>query len=85
MYVWRPELAFQAVVFLRFGHNHPAHPQSKPSTQDDRLLDAAMRALGSKHLSVRKLLTGVQCFHYAILTFNELIFNSTVNVDAVWR
>ncbi|KAJ7106000.1 hypothetical protein C8R44DRAFT_745647 [Mycena epipterygia] len=57
MYVWRPELAFQAVVFLRFGHNHPAHPQAKPSTQDDRLLDAAMRALGSKHLSVRKLLT----------------------------
>ncbi|KAJ7915765.1 hypothetical protein B0H13DRAFT_1871770 [Mycena leptocephala] len=57
MYVWRPELAFQAIVFLRFGHNHPAHPQSKPSTQDDRLLDAAMRALGSKHLSVRKLLT----------------------------
>ncbi|KAJ7055170.1 hypothetical protein C8F01DRAFT_1088528 [Mycena amicta] len=57
MYVWRPELAFQAIVFLRVGHNHPAHPQAKPSTQDDRLLDAAMRALGSKHLSVRKLLT----------------------------
>ncbi|KAJ7660302.1 hypothetical protein DFH06DRAFT_1044030 [Mycena polygramma] len=57
MYVWQPEFAFQAIVFLRFGHNHPAHPQAKPSTQDDRLLDAAMRALGSKHLSVRKLLT----------------------------
>ncbi|KAJ7315705.1 hypothetical protein DFH08DRAFT_820276 [Mycena albidolilacea] len=57
MYVWRPELAFQAIVFLQTAHNHPAHPQAKPSTKDDRLLDAAMRAVGSKHLSVRKLLT----------------------------
>jgi hypothetical protein len=61
MYVWQPELAFQAIVFLRTAHNHPAHPQAKPSTKDDRLLDAAMRAVGSKHLSVRKLLTGA-CF-----------------------
>ncbi|KAF8169713.1 hypothetical protein K438DRAFT_1941251 [Mycena galopus ATCC 62051] len=42
MYVWRPELAFQAIVFLQTAHNHPAHPQAKPSTKDDRLLDAAV-------------------------------------------
>ncbi|KAJ6487476.1 hypothetical protein C8R47DRAFT_1127593 [Mycena vitilis] len=56
MYIWQPEFALQAIVFLRFGHNHPAHPQAKPSAQDDRLLDSAMRAMGSNHLSVRKLL-----------------------------
>ncbi|KAJ7215836.1 hypothetical protein GGX14DRAFT_391519 [Mycena pura] len=57
MYEWRPELEFQAIVVLQHPHNHPAHPAAKPSAEDERRLEAAMRAMGSKPLTVTKLLT----------------------------
>ncbi|KAJ7318610.1 hypothetical protein DFH08DRAFT_971348 [Mycena albidolilacea] len=37
-YEWLPEYAFQAILILRNGHNHPAHPHIKPSAEDERLL-----------------------------------------------
>ncbi|KAF7322576.1 hypothetical protein HMN09_00036100 [Mycena chlorophos] len=55
-YKWDDELEFQCFVQLRNWHNHPSHPEAKPSAEDERRLEAAMRAMGSKHLSVRSLL-----------------------------
>ncbi|KAJ7697773.1 hypothetical protein B0H14DRAFT_3655259 [Mycena olivaceomarginata] len=57
-YEWLPEYAFQAILILRNGHNHPAHPHIKPSAEDERLLGAAMDALGTENLTVQTLLNG---------------------------
>ncbi|KAJ7817700.1 hypothetical protein B0H14DRAFT_3877419 [Mycena olivaceomarginata] len=57
-YEWLPEYAFQAILILRNGHNHPAHPHIKPSVEDERLLGAAMDALGTENLTVQTLLNG---------------------------
>ncbi|KAJ7862798.1 hypothetical protein B0H14DRAFT_3863071 [Mycena olivaceomarginata] len=67
-YEWLPEYAFQAILILRNGHNHPAHPHIKPSAEDERLLGAAMDALGTENLTVETLLNGntINTSHIAI-------------------
>ncbi|KAJ7627442.1 hypothetical protein FB45DRAFT_868661 [Roridomyces roridus] len=55
-YEWRPEYEFQAILYFRNAHNHPIHPQSKPSSKDKQLLDTAMDALGPANLTVQTLL-----------------------------
>ncbi|KAJ7776657.1 hypothetical protein DFH07DRAFT_980918, partial [Mycena maculata] len=46
----------KAMVILRNPHNHPAHPTTKPSVQDQVKLTAAVNAAGLTGLTVQKLL-----------------------------
>ncbi|KAJ7911671.1 hypothetical protein B0H13DRAFT_2660420 [Mycena leptocephala] len=46
----------KALVVLRNAHNHPMHPQSKPTTEDRAKLGAAVEAVGLTGLTVQKLL-----------------------------
>ncbi|KAJ7907381.1 hypothetical protein B0H13DRAFT_2273700 [Mycena leptocephala] len=46
----------KALVVLRNAHNHPMHPQSKPTTEDRTKLGAAVEAVGLTGLTVQKLL-----------------------------
>ncbi|KAF8137776.1 hypothetical protein K438DRAFT_1639101 [Mycena galopus ATCC 62051] len=46
----------KAIVILRGAHNHPAHPHTKPSSKDRRILEKAVEAAGVVGLTVGKLL-----------------------------
>ncbi|KAJ7271431.1 hypothetical protein B0H12DRAFT_1303369 [Mycena haematopus] len=52
----KQEHSHKAYVLLRNPHNHPAHPNSKPSAADRTQLDAAVQAAGTTALTVKKLL-----------------------------
>ncbi|KAJ7172777.1 hypothetical protein C8R43DRAFT_1208781 [Mycena crocata] len=46
----------KAIVVLRSAHNHPAHPHTKPSSDDRTKLETAVQAAGLTGLTVKKLL-----------------------------
>ncbi|KAJ7635373.1 hypothetical protein FB45DRAFT_1026254 [Roridomyces roridus] len=55
-YKWEPEYEFQAILHFRNAHNHPVHPETKPSMADEQLLESAMDAFGTQNLTVENLL-----------------------------
>ncbi|KAJ7511384.1 hypothetical protein B0H11DRAFT_2387169 [Mycena galericulata] len=50
------DLRHQALLILSQAHNHPAHPTTKPSSQDRLKLETAVNAAGLTGLTVQKLL-----------------------------
>ncbi|KAJ7741810.1 hypothetical protein DFH07DRAFT_750775 [Mycena maculata] len=62
----------KAMVILRNPHNHPAHPTTKPSVQDQVKLTAAVNAAGLTGLTVQKLLNGK--FHSAVPPSTSIVY-----------
>jgi len=47
-----------AIVVVRNAHNHPEHPHTKPSAEDEQRLQTAINAISVENLTVQTLLHG---------------------------
>ena len=55
-YEWREEYAYMAIVVIWNAHNHPEHPHTKPSAEDEQRLQTAINAMNIENLTVQTLL-----------------------------
>jgi hypothetical protein len=53
-----PATLHKAIVILRNPHNHPMHPKTKPSAEDNVKLGTAVKSAGLTGLTVQKLRNG---------------------------
>jgi hypothetical protein len=66
----------KALVVLCNAHNHPMHPQTKPTTEDRAKLGAAVEAVGLTGLIFQKLLNGQYFTAHIPSSLIKLVYSS---------